>query len=577
MSVPLPEDRQTSKTDTSSVPRVAPENTKGTTGSRYEAPDHSHAAFMADEGDDLKSAYLDQAKKWLSDTHGQAVDLKTDDRWHPLVRGGKCDYRASQYQDDKDRPRLKLVVHNHKTGDNDTFDDYGEVFEPSYREWLERRRELTAEERRRFNEERAARRAAEQKRAAEQERKQRRAAAKTAWVEKKRAENIRDAIEAFKILATTGTSAYLARKLGDSDVPGTRFSNGEIQYALTDPATKETVGIQSIANDGKKHTEWGSQPKGAGVFLTGLPPKNYDGRIRVAEGVVTAETGRRVKPDACYVAALSAGNIRTLCAALQKRCPNATIELLLDHDWQKALELDAETGELKRNTGMEVGHALAMRRGYRVFQPDFSAHQTAKGSLSDWNDLLRVAGWDEVRQQFTAREPDPEWAFKGEREKEAARLRTLFSKHDLSIVNQQYLNPSWIIRGRDNAARSSHGTGKSHGLEAFCEQNPEVSVLYVAPLTALTVERAAKNKAQGFRCYKDKDLDDVQLRRTKRLTITPDSLVRLTSDGATLPHFDVVVIDEPQHLLERLLGNMPYKQVVLGTLRRLLQRFRSRP
>ena len=538
-------------------------------------PDHSHAAFVADYGKNtLKDKLITAAEQWLEDKYDRSIALDVSDRWINPIKGDKRGYRAHDYTDDKGRPRLRLVIHNFK-GDNLTFDDYT-IFDELYREWLERRRQLTAEERAAWEKARAARLREEQVRTQERERKQREDAEQAARKEANRKCYISAAIKRHSKLPTTGKSPYLKRKLGDSDVSSTRFNGRTVEYALTDPLTQQIVGLQRISAKGDKKTVWGSVLKGTGVFLNGVPPKNYEGTIRIGESVTTTETFRRAQNDnARYVASSSADNLRRVAAALERRCPKATIELILDNDWQKALEFD-EYGKPKPNTGLEMGHKLAMRRGYRVYQPDFSAYQGRGnlGTLSDWNDLHNVAGIDEVRRQLVPCEADPDWAFKGLRERERRRLRSLFRNHDLTVVDQQYLNPAWIVKGRDNAAHSSHGTGKTFGLRSFCAGNPELSVLYISPLAALTLENAAKFRDLGFISYQDPSVrkDDVQLRRAKRLTITPDSLIRLTSEGAALPDYDAVIVDEPSYLLERLLSNIRYKKLVLDTLRCVLQR-----
>ena len=537
-------------------------------------PDHSHAAFVSDYGaNTLQSDLINAVKKWLECKYGKSYKFVLDSKKWEHVTGDKRDYRSEFYQDDKDRPRIKVVVHSHKTNENITFDDYAEVFEPTYRAWLEEQRELTAVEKAEFARRREERKLDAEKKAAERELKQRCDAEKAAQDEAERKEHIRAAIESHGKLPTTGRSPYLERKLGDSDVSGTRFRGTIAEYAFVDPLTQQIVGLQRIMANGKKLTVKGSTLKGAGVFLNGLPPKNHEGKIRIGESVTTTETARRAWNDSArYVASSSASNLCRVAAQLERRCPKATIELILDNDWQKAREFD-EHGKPKPNTGLEMGHRLAMRRGYQVYQPDFGDLENVPGlgTLSDFNDLYKAGGMDEVRRQLVPRGADPDWAFKGLRAKERGRLRGLFCHHDLTVVNQQHLDPSWIIKGRDNAAHSSHGTGKTYGLKSFFAENPDLSVLYISPLSALAVENASKFKDVGFVSYQDTK-DDSQLRRAKRLTITPDSLIRLTSEGAALPYYEAVVIDEPSYTLERLLSKIRYKKIVFDTLRCVLQR-----
>lgn len=582
MAVPPSEDRAThNQMDTTSIPHDALENAGGTRGSTtWEAPDHSHAAFVADEGSETILAKLkDAAEAFVRDLFdGTSISLKYNAGWQKL--GGakrKLEYNAKvpHHRTSHERPVVTCAVRDHKAGETQKFDSY-DVFDDLYREWLERRRALTAEERAAWKARHAERLRANAQAAREREHKQRLAEQKAKQEEAERAEYIRTAIERYGRLPTTGKSPYLVRKLGDSDVPGTRFDGKTVVYALTDPASKQVVGLQRIKPDGEKKTVWGSVLQGTGVFMTGLPPKNFTGTIRVGESVTTTETARRAKADgAHYAASMSAGNLQDLAAKLEQRCPKATLELILDNDWQTALEFD-ENGKPKPNTGLEVGHKLAMRRGYRVLQPDFGAFkgQDAFGTLSDFNDLFKAAGMEEVRRQLVPRDADPEWAFKGVRERECRRLRALFGKHDLTVVNRRHLGSAWIEKGQDNATRSSHGTGKDYGAIQFVAENPDLSVLHVCPTIALCENTAAKYKDLGGVSYRHPSVrnNDEALRRARRLTITPDSLVRLTSSGAALPYYDVVIIDEPSHILERLLSKMWQKKLVLDTLRCVLQR-----
>ncbi len=192
----------------------------------------------------------------------------------------------------------------------------------------------------------------------------------------------------------------------------------------------------------RKTFAFGGRIAGCGVFLSGYPPKNCAGTIRTGEGVATVLTVQVCDDtqNVCYVAALTAKNLASVPGALERRCTKATHQLILDNDWQKALEFD-EQGRSKPNTGLEIGHKVAMKRGFSTMQPDFSGTLNPTGTLSDFNDLWQATDDDEVQRQLVPRQADPEWAFKGVRESEQRRLRALFGEHELTIIHQPYLEP----------------------------------------------------------------------------------------------------------------------------------------
>jgi hypothetical protein len=435
----------------------------------------------------------------------------------------------------------------------------------------------------------------EAKQRAEDERVQR------AIAEAERLEGERDAAQIARQLAAsiaeyealpeaTSRGAYFCEKgFSGHHIPGLKRGHHETRggYDMLPIQDAETGEITSLAYfwdvpfenaEGKlvrKSFAAGGRIGGCAVFLTGFPPKGFKGLLEIGEGVATVLTVRDCQSAAniSYVAALSVQNIEPVYHALKRRCRKAAgCNLIFDHDWQKALEIDPKTGRKKANAGLEVGSELAMKQNLRFYLPDFSAFAGDQGSLSDFNDLMRVGGPDEVCRQLVLRYPDPDVVFAGERERHLEVQRALYAQHDVTVIDEQYIPADLIESGRVNIVIAPTGAGKSTALKRFYARSAEQSRLTIVPLEALGVNKAEE---LGDTCYQG--ITDAALRAARHLVICQDSLPRLVPLAPTdaepeeMPTHETVALEEPTSLLDRQTGDITRKPLVRQTMRAQVQ------
>lgn len=356
---------------------------------QWEAADHSHAAFVADEGAQLERAYLDRAQQWLEGEYGQSITLEVSDRWRTPIRDNKRDYRAKFHTDDQGRPRLHVVIHSHKTNENIVWDDYA-VFDELYRDWLERRRALTADERAAWEARRAG---CEQQ--AEQAGLERAARAEQTRLEAlddedRRDTNIAAERELWGELPEQGRSAYLIRK-NLPHVTGFRYAGQTLVTPLW-TATADFAGTQHTDGRGNKRFTTGARKAGAFTVLGG--DTALEGRIDlrnlprfIAEGVATA-----VRPHQAYdepvIAAYDAHNVGAVICSIRAALDDAGMEkerrawlqrlvVVADNDQWKQTQM--HNGVALGNVGLEAAHRAAFeadRFGVRVAYPSFDGLST---------------------------------------------------------------------------------------------------------------------------------------------------------------------------------------------------------
>jgi putative DNA primase/helicase len=219
-----------------------------------------------------------------------------------------------------------------------------------------------------------------------------------AAVAARQAQAARLAAELWGRLALTGNHPYLERK----QVPamGVRFGSDEqgrgpcLVIPLRKPGEALTS-LQFIYPDGRKHFLRGGAKKGAFHVLGGIGP---DSLFYLAEGYATAAslhlaTGRPA------VVAFDAGNLAAVAAALRCAYPAARLVLAADNDRWKAAEIGPD-GRPKGNTGVMKAAAVARQYGAYLAVPDFTGLDTCDRP-TDFNDLARLAGLEEVRRQLS--------------------------------------------------------------------------------------------------------------------------------------------------------------------------------
>jgi phage/plasmid primase-like uncharacterized protein len=555
----------------------------------------------------IREAQIEDGHAWLCGTMVNAPDKATLERhitdkydaknWrnHHGKRGGKEAFNPCWDTSKGGAPLLKITTNDFKQKQywdgNPTITRLWQVASGERQQAVRRdaqsrrqqiREEMEAEQRE--EDERTQRAIAECERLEEER--------KAANIARKLAASIAE----YKVLPETRPGAYFFDKgFGGVHIPGLKRGchktrGGYDILPIQDAETGEITSLAYFWDEPFKNAEGelvrktfaaGGRVAGCAVFLTGFPPKNFKGVFAVGEGAATVLTvkGCQSAANVCYVAALSVQGLEPVYRALTRRCRKAAaFRLILDNDWQKALEIDPETGQHKQNAGLEWGSELAMKRNLRFFMPDFSAFKDAEGSLSDFNDLARVAGVagaDEVQRQLVLHYPDPDVVFKGEREKYREWQRALYAQHDVTVIDERYIPADLIKPGRVNIVIAIPGTGKSTAMKAFYAHHPEKSRLTICPLEALAVNKAEE---LGDTCYQG--ISDVTLRGSRHVVICQDSLPRLVplassddteAEPEVMPTFDIVTLEEPTSMFDRQTGDITRKPLVRDTMRAQVQ------
>ncbi len=570
MAAPRPESRQphvTTSNDTESIPQPR----GGTTGGRYEAHDHSHQAFIAAVGQrTLEANLVETASAWLEAEYGQPAPLTELGRWLH-VRGDKRDYRAHQYEDDKGRPRLHVIIHNHATAENTRWDDYAEVFEPTYRTWLEQQRDLTAAERADFAQRQDERRQDAEKRAAERAAKLRDAAQKAQQEAEEEAQRLAAAIERWHTLPSAISNPYFSRKgLEGRTWRDARQDGNKLALAVRNPLTDNVVGIQYIT-DTAKWFETGTPKKGSCIWVTGIPPasaKCFD----LAEGWASAASCalalEREKPKAYAVSAIDAGNLEHVYKAIKQRWPRARIVLPSDNDAGTALKTDA-SGKPKPNTGQVKAHTLALKVGCKVAIPHIPGRS---GVNVDFNDVHRECGLEAVRLQLRgARNPDPTFAVPHTPDKGLKRGYALAKRYGctIDVSAGRYLELPATTAGV-TILRASMGTGKTEAVARWLKAHPDLSAIAISHLQGLTGSLATRLEASDYR-----DIPNGRERDHPRAAFCVNSLWRLLDPRTqAVRHADVLFIDEIDQLLRRLTSRRDFarKRQCLEVLEHLVRK-----
>jgi len=135
----------------------------------------------------------------------------------------------------------------------------------------------------------------------------------------------------------------------------------------------------------------GTSPAGKMVWLSEKLPDGYNGKIRICEGYATGCTiyEATLEPVVC---ALNAYNIPLVAVALQKRYPLAILIVCADNDaWDV------------KNPGVSAAMDAMHKTGCIMRLPDFEAYlpNSVISQPTDFNDLLYIAGMDEVERQLS--------------------------------------------------------------------------------------------------------------------------------------------------------------------------------
>jgi len=101
------------------------------------------------------------------------------------------------------------------------------------------------------------------------------------------------------------------------------------------------------------------------------------------------------------------------------------------------------------------------------------------------------------------------------------------------------------------ALRSGMGTGKTTALSQYVKTHKNRSVLVITPFEQLSTRSAVQFGIESY-----KDIDTFYMPSVPRLAITAKSLPKLQRADGSFPKFDMVIIDEVDHIHEQFGSNL---------------------
>lgn len=217
-----------------------------------------------------------------------------------------------------------------------------------------------------------------------------------------------DAEAEFKKFGQSGTTPYMARK-NIKELYGTRIKDNSPNSPILCIPLRDVEGtfwnFQRIYAEklsaGDKFYYDGAKVDGCFHVLTGHGESTsgrptFSGRVFVCEGFATAATVKEAFPNDTVVAALTAGNLHSVCVAIKEAHPSADITVCADNDAYTIIQ-----GK-HVNVGLTKGRRAAGAVGGKCVWPVFK--HPAKG-FTDFNDLKAAqgnaaAGLELVRDQI---------------------------------------------------------------------------------------------------------------------------------------------------------------------------------
>jgi hypothetical protein len=211
------------------------------------------------------------------------------------------------------------------------------------------------------------------------------------------------ALRAYTGLATTGSSLYLQKK-GFSEehlrhLTDIRFGENFVAIPMfssfTDYENCTPCGLQKIYDDGSKKFTKHSHLFGSFFVIGNI--ENPE-KIMICEGLATG-LSIHLASRIPVIVSFNAGNLEPVAKEARERFPEITI--CADNDQWKAEELNQNTGKKKGNTGILKGIVAAKACGGKLVYPIFNGLDCSS-KPTDFNDLMQLAGLDEVKKQLEA-------------------------------------------------------------------------------------------------------------------------------------------------------------------------------
>ena len=178
--------------------------------------------------------------------------------------------------------------------------------------------------------------------------------------------------------------SYTTKK-GIKNGYGLRVYKGMLVVPVRDGNTLH--GLQFITADGEKRFKSGTNKTGHYYGIGGKP----ESILYLAEGFATAATIHEATGQPVAVC-FDAGNLKPVAEALRAKLPDIQLVICADND-QKT---EGNPGVTKATKAAEAANGL-------LAIPEFTGNSKEQGS--DFNDLMQVAGIDEVRRQIAAAGP----------------------------------------------------------------------------------------------------------------------------------------------------------------------------
>lgn len=376
---------------------------------------------------------------------------------------------------------------------------------------------------------------------------------------------INDEFNLWESLNRAGESEYLAKKKL-TNIIGIRFDKSFIAVKLIN-TKREFCGLQKIYNSGTKFFTKGLNKKGnfAVIGLETLP--EHLERIHICEGVATAASIHLATLEP-VIAAMDAFNLEPVTYRLKKKYPKSQFIIWADNDQWNAHNLD-KNGNAIGNTGLIQANYTALKENALVMCPNFdSIKDVAKDKLlTDFNDLYIHRGIDALITTVPQK-ADINLALEKKIKIQQKLNHGLLSVSQVKnghkhVINSRFI-PETTINDGITLIRSPIGTGKTQLVEKYLSQNKQASVVFITHLISLIEDASSRLNLKSY-----SECDNFDLQMQKRLAICLNSLGKLVIEG-DLPHYDVLIIDEIEQVLNRMCSKLDQKNLIFNILERLI-------
>jgi len=354
----------------------------------------------------------------------------------------------------------------------------------------------------------------------------------------------------------------------------------------------QVKGFQKVYENGDKYLTPGMSKKGNFIILgtNGVLPDKLK-EVWTAEGLATGATARLGLENRCpLVVTLGTSNIESVVSSLREQYgakSKCSITIVADNDHWKTLEIDPLTNKPKPNAGLTKAHPVALRHRCLIISPNFSGLDTSK-LPTDFDDLRKIAGIDEVKQQLAlARKPNLRLAITEKSLlEERNRIWNNFFGHKIIAINERYL-PDTLADENDGNIRNLSELMLSQKVSMFrCPINTgkttsvgklikgfDGSILYISYLVSLAKDAANKLNLEDYTDYQGYNRPEyAKLTELRKLSICLNSLFKLLNkEGKLISKFNMVIIDEIQQVIRQLPSKIKHKTKVLSALKQIVQ------